>query len=278
MVPFISSWKDVTIFRSLGDIQSCAVGWRGLSCWPSWRPWSGRWRRCRVAVSAPGTSPAAVSERSSCRLLISGIWSRTAPLDRCVQPALGVCSAPHGQRPSPQCSARRCHDSCYCHCGLLCSFRVWCWHLACPEELFPPPNTEVRFHEGGRGGHSSGQPWWPLGECRHCLELCRTLKSQWPCWARIQWAEHQVLSSRARGWCSPLQWQWQRSPSSIAAGSAPPVSPCCLLWSVMMSPVADFRGVILMVLGPNAFFMPSYMARMFPQSAESWMLRQRFSQ
>ncbi len=108
-----------------GDIRSCAVGWRGLSCWPSQRPWSGRWRRCRVAVSAPGTSPAAVWVRRSYRSLISGIWSRTAPLDRRVQPALWVCTAPHGRRPSPQYSARRCRDSCYNHCGHLCSCRVW---------------------------------------------------------------------------------------------------------------------------------------------------------
>ena len=38
----------------------------------------------------------------------------------------------------------------------------------------------------------------------------------------------------------------------------------------MMSSAGDFRGAVWAALGPKVIFMPSYMARMFQQSAESY--------
>ena len=42
----MSSWNDVITPKGLGDNQCSAVVWRGISSWPSQRPWSGQWRRC----------------------------------------------------------------------------------------------------------------------------------------------------------------------------------------------------------------------------------------
>ena len=46
----------------------------------------------------------------------------------------------------------------------------------------------------------------------------------------------------------------------------------CFPRSVMISPKVDFYGVILMLLKPKAFSIPSYMALVFPPFADSWML------
>ena len=69
-VPFMSSWKDVIILKSLGVIQSSEKGWRGLVGWPSQKPRSGQWRRCTAVLSALDTSPVVALGRRSCRWLI----------------------------------------------------------------------------------------------------------------------------------------------------------------------------------------------------------------
>ena len=56
--------------------------------------------------------------------------------------------------------------------------------------------------------------------------------------------------------------------------------PSChlLVWSVITSPVLDFKGAVFLVAFQVACLMPSYMPLMLPVSEACWMLSESWSQ
>ena len=136
MIPCISSWKALIIFRSLeGHAILCSTVKSPLQLTKS-KALVRSIRRCIMAAFALGNfSCSCLSEKIMTILDLPALNLHCAS-GICVLQVTATCSELHGQGPSQQDWGGIFHGSCCSHYDLLCSWRVsWCWHYECSGAL-----------------------------------------------------------------------------------------------------------------------------------------------